>query len=515
VSARRDWILAAFAIVVIVAGSIALRWPGFTEGGFASHDVGGILYNAMLLDSGGLPYIDSVELKAPGSFYLAWLLAGPESRDIARFQIWANAWAIASLLAVAGIGGLLWGARAAVIAAGIYALGDAFLDSMDANYVTWAQLPQVLAMLGAFAAARSVGRRRLALWLLAGALAGIATLFKRPAGAVLVVVALFAVFGDPRRRIDLRALVAVALGFVGAHLPIAAHYLAQGHLGGFIEGYLFNTWGARYIGRRAAALGVIGGVREAAMATVYFLALPLSLALWTGISKRNRSRHSALPWLWLWAVLTMLAAYLGLRFYKGYFVAVAPALALLAAAPGGLFGSRTGRDGLWARRLLRALGLGLALVLAMRSAWLSKTLHDNRRRSHDRGARILAEHIAKGVLPGDRIWVWGWHLWDIYAFTGCLSGSTIYKSLGLLTPPNDDTWRTPASRLVIAEDDTYRRLLIEDLSATLPSYIALGSTVPRAQFPELRAFLRRNYVRDFGVRVGRVQVWRRREAAGR
>ncbi len=500
---------------MIVAGSIALRWPGFTQGGFASHDVGGILYNAMLLDAGGLPYIDSVELKAPGTFYLAWLLAGPESRDIARFQIWANAWAIASLLGVAGIGGLLWGARAAVVAAAVYGLGDAFLDSMDANYVTWAQLPQVLAMLGAFAAARIGGRRRLWFWLLAGALAGVATLCKRPAGAVFVVIVLFAAFADPKRRVDLRALVAVTLGFACAHLPIAAHYLLQGHLGGFIEGYLFNTWGARYVGRRAVELGFVGGLREGAMATVYFLALPLSLALWTGmpLRDRQRDRRSALPWLWLWVAMTLLAAFVGLRFYKGYFVAVGPALALLAAAPGGLFGASAGPRNAGARRLLRGFGLGLALVLTMRSTWLLKAVHDDRQRAHDRGARILAEQIAKGVRPGDRIWVWGWHLWDIYAFTGCLSGSTIYKSLGLLTPPNNDTWRTPASRLVIAEDRTYRRLLIAELSVSMPSYIALGSTVPRAQFPELRAFLRRHYVRDVGVRVGRVQVWRRRVGA--
>ena len=500
---------------MIVGGSIALRWPGFTQGGFASHDVGGILYNAMLLNAGGLPYIDSVELKAPGTFYLAWLLAGPESRDIARFQIWANAWAIASLLGVAGIGGLLWGARAAVIAAAVYGLGDAFLDSMDANYVTWAQLPQVLAMLGAFAAARIGDRRRLWLWLLAGTFAGGATLCKRPAGAVFVVVVLFAAFGDSRRRIDLRALAAVALGFAGAHLPIAVHYLLHGQLGGFIEGYLFNSWGARYVGRRAAELSVLGGLREGAMATVYFLALPLSLAIWTGISRGDRNRRSALPWLWLWAATTLFAAFLGLRFYKGYFVAVGPALALLAAAPGGLLGSRTGSQGSRARRILWAFGVAFALVLALRSTWLLKAVHDGRGRAHDRGARILAKHVAKGIEPGDRIWVWGWHLWDLYAFTGCLSGSRIYKSLGLLTPPNNDTWRTPAAPLVIAEDMTYRRLLITDLSTSMPIYIVLGSTVPRAQFSELSAFLRRHYVRDRGVRVGRVQVWRRRDAASR
>ena len=60
---------------------------------------------------------------------------------------------------------------------------------------------------------------------------------------------------------------------------------------------------------------------------------------------------------------------------------------------------------------------------------------------------------------------------------------------------------------------SYRTLLIDELSESLPRYIALGSTVPRGDFPELRALLRASYVRDRGVRVGRVEIWRRREPA--
>jgi hypothetical protein len=205
--------------------------------------------------------------------------------------------------------------------------------------------------------------------------------------------------------------------------------------------------------------------------------------------------------------MTLVAASVGMRFYKGYFVAVGPALALLAAAPGGLLQRRLGQRARW----LRALALALVAVLALRSAWLGKAVRDDRGRVHDRGGRLLAEHIAKGTEPGDRIWVWGWHLWDVYAFTGHLSGSRIYKSLGLLTPANDDTWRRPASPLVIAEDSPFRALLIDDLRASPPKYIALGSTVPRDDFPELRALLRERYVRDYGIRVGRVEMWRLRD----
>ncbi|MCB9566269.1 MAG: glycosyltransferase family 39 protein [Myxococcales bacterium] len=198
--AGRAALLGALGLAALVAVEALVRWPGFTQGGFASHDVGGILYNAMLLHAGELPYVASIEVKAPGSFYLAALLAGPEGRDIAAFQVWANLWALGSLLGVGAIGWRLWGPRAGVVAAAVYGLGDAFLDSMDANYVTWAQLPQVLAVLAAAWATTGAGRRRaLVGWALAGALAGLAALAKQPAGIVLVVVAAWAALAERGR----------------------------------------------------------------------------------------------------------------------------------------------------------------------------------------------------------------------------------------------------------------------------------------------------------------------------
>lgn len=501
----RGTLAALVALVGVVAASAWLRAPGFTQGGFASHDVAGILYNAMLLRAGELPYVASLEFKAPGSFYLAALLAGPEGRDIAAFQVWANLWALGSLLAVAAIGWRLWGARAAVIAAVVYALGDAFLDSMDANYVTWAQLPQILAMGAAFGALAASGRRAELRWALAGALAGAATLCKQPDGAVLLAIgAMAGLGGDARpRRERARALTGVLAGYVGAHLPIAVHYALAGHLGDLIRGYFLSEWGAAYIARRSE-VGAIVGLREGIAATVYFLALPLYLALWTGLPRGARGRAGPIVWLWVWFGAMLVAAAVGLRFYKGYFVAAAPPLALLAAAPGGLVQGP-------GRPILRALGLVLALGLCARALVLDLEVRADRGRPHDAGGRKIAAYIAKNTVQGDRIWVWGWHLWDVYPLTGRLAGTRIYKSLGVLSTIPDDTWRTPASPLKMSEGSPYPAILIEELEASRPKFIALGSTVPRGEFSELRRLLARAYVRDRGVRVGRVEVWRRRE----
>lgn len=514
--ARRDT-LAAASLVAIAGLSLLVRRPGFTEGGFASHDVGGILYNAMLLRSGGLPYVDSVELKAPGTFYLAAQLAGPEGRDIAAFQVAANAVAVASLVLLALLAWRLWGRRAAVAAAALYALHDAHLDSMDANYVTWAQLPQVAAGLAAAAAAawrEDPARRHLsrATWLVAGACCGLAALCKQPSGVVLVPVLAWALLAPGRK--DIPSAAAVTAGFAVAHAPVAAHYLARGHLGELVSGYLWNPWGYRYIVGRAAG-PLAGAGWEWLAASAHFVALPLALAGFAlaarprgHVPKSQEPVPGATRFLAVWALAALLAAAVGLRFYKGYYLAVLPPLCLLAAAPWGALAPATWRA---RSRLARA---ALAVVLAALTARAALALRDtriDRARPHDEGARTLARFVAAHTSPSDRIWVWGWHLWGVHAYSGRLSASRVYKALGTLTPVNTDTWRTPAPPQVMLEGSPYAQLLLDDLAAAPPAYVLLGGTVPRDQFTALRRFLAAGYVRDRRVHVGRVEVWRRRD----
>ncbi len=498
--------IAALALVVIAAA--ILRAPGFTQGGFASHDVAGILYNAMILERGGLPYVDSVELKAPGSFYLASAFAGPEGRDIARLQIAANLWAIAALVGVAGLGWRLWGRLGAVVATGLYAVHDANLDSMDANYVTWANLPQIAGFWLAVEAARAQRERwRPTLWLCAGAAAGFAALCKRPDGVVLL--AILAIASWPRAGgasgwARLRDPAWVALGFGLAHAPIVAQYLAAGELGALIDGYFLSRWGLRYVGARE--LGPLAALAEGGLATAHFVGLALVLASFTlgaALTGRGDDRRP-IAWVAIWLASTLLAASLGLRFYKGYFLASAAPLCLLAAAPIGLLGARCR-----ARPLARALALGLALVLVLRALLILDLVRRDRGQAHDLGGRKIAAHLVANTEPGDRIWVWGWHLWDVYPLADRMSGSRIYKSLGILSQPNDDSWRRPASPLRFVESE-YSRQLLAELDASRPAYIVLGSTVPHREFAELHAFLRAYYRRDYRVRIGRVQFWRRR-----
>lgn len=502
---RRERWLAAIAIAMVLVFGVWLRWPGFTQGGFASHDVGGILYNAMVLADGELPYVADVELKAPGSFYLAWAFAGDRGTDIARLQVWANAWALLSALAVAMTAWHAFGARTAPVAALVAVLADAHLDSMDANYVTWSQLPQILAMSWGLAAARCSGRARTLGFVVAGAMAGCAMMIKQPTGIVVVALALSVPLWSRDRGELLRAWFHIALGVAIVHMPLVLHYVVHGELLALATAYPLNRWGLDYV--------VAGGRDhpwpvpiEGTLATVHFLALPLLLAAFAIVvpkSERGLGRSVAWP-LAIWALATIAAAWVGARFYKGYFLAAAPPLALLAAAPWSVLGGR-----LRVRPAVRAALLVPVVVLLARQLRLDLDMRVDRARSHDDGARAIAKHIAPRLPDGATIWVWGWHLWDLYALLDRRSATVVYKSLGLITPPNDDTWRLAATRERFVGGEWSQRL-IADFEATPPTYVILGSTAPHRQFDALRMLLARDYVRDHGLKIGRVEIWRRK-----
>jgi hypothetical protein len=516
--------LTVIALLTILALSAWLRTPGFVQGGFASHDVGGILYNAMVIEQGGLAYVDTLELKAPGSFYLATWFAGPEGRDIAKFQIAANLWALLGLLAVAGLGWRMWGRLGAVAGAGLYALHDANLDSMDANYVTWANLPQILGFwLGIEALRSSSAQVRSSAWLLAGAFAGFAALCKQQNGVVLIVLLGMAWLAGRERAASLRARAVgpglVTIGFVLAHVPIAGRYLAAGQLDALVHGYVLNRWGLRYIAARD--VGLLDALPEGALATAHFLGLALVLAAFVPFAALGRwlsARRANLPldadereqlrlvaFVCAWLLATLVSASLGFRFYKGYFLAVAAPLCLLAAAPIGLLGRRSSLH--WAPR---AIALLLAGLLVGRTASMLDATRRDRGQPHDEGARRIAAHIVAHSNEHDTIWVWGWHLWDVYALTGRMAGSRVYKSLGILSQPNDDTWRRGATPLRYVESE-YSAQLLAELDASRPAFIVFGSTVPHRDFTQLHAFLREHYRRDHAVRIGKVQIWRRRD----
>ncbi len=494
---------------------LIIRAPAFTQGGFVSHDVAGILYSAMVFIDGGLPYVDTVELKAPGSFYLAWAFAGPEGRDVASFQIVANLWAMVGTCLVFGMMARARGLLAASVAGGVYVLQQPWLDSMDANYVIWANTFQVGAIAAVWRGPERQVSARVSDWVLAGVLAGAAALCKRQAGFVIFPLLWFAVAVGRRSDGRLKLWSPGVLGLVGGvALPFAAvvtHYAASGSAGAFLQGYAFNDWGWSYV---AAGDGGAALLVEGVMATTFFLALPLGLIGGAGVHGIRGVREAVRRWgLMLgWLAATVLAAWIGGRLYKGYFaLAMAPAAMLAGGAVVSFFRAlRAQRRPRAGRRALRWLMAVAVAILIARGGLLLLHLRGARDVPRDAGGRRLAAHIEAHTDPDDTIWVWGWHLWDLYPLAGRMAGSSIYKSLGVLTPPNDDSWRRRAGPLRF-EDSPRAALLLQELRASRPRYIVLGSTVPHREFQALRDYLATAYVRDRRVRVGRVEMWRLRD----
>jgi hypothetical protein len=209
--------------------------------------------------------------------------------------------------------------------------------------------------------------------------------------------------------------------------------------------------------------------------------------------------------LWAWFAAALASAFLGGRYYKGYFLVVVPPLVLLAAMPWGWLGPRP-RGGRW----LQLATLPLLVVLALRAGALLAGERRVRGLAHDSGAQRIARYVASHTLPEDRVWVWGWHLWGVYSLAGRFSPSPIFKTLSVITPPNDDTWRSPSSRSPFV-DGPASEALLADLERDPPAYIILGGTVPREEFRGLQALLRGAYELDRGLPMGRVEIWHRRD----
>lgn len=509
----RIWLLMAWLGLLVLGTWI--RRSAFSNSGFVSHDVGGILYNAMVLLDGGLPYVDTREMKAPGNFYLATLLAGPEGRDIASFQAWAAIWSMMTAAICGWCAHRAFGPVAGVTALALYALHAPELDSIDANYVTWAVGFQALclaALVETRWGPRGTDLAKLRpygwclLWLAVGWSVGWAGLCKRQAGLVLFSCIIAA--GTCPRGLRRRALAWLAIGLLAALAPIVGHFAVRGHLTAFVEGYIFNRWGSTYLGNEH--IGQWNPWIEGSAAHAYFLG---GVWVWAcaNLSLR-RFRHGDLrAHLWLWWVCTLVAACLGARFYKGYFVPCLLPLCLLAAGGGGLWAR------LWSARrprlrILWRFGIvGLLTIGLLRQSTILDRRMSLRTRRTDAGARAIAAHLQPQLVAGDPIWLWGWHLWGVYAFTGATSPSRVYKSFSVITQPPENTWRRPGTRLRFVPGPASREL-ISQLKANPPRHIVLGSSAPHREFVELRQFLRARYRRDRRLQLGRVEFWVRRPA---
>lgn len=481
-------------LLVVLAGA-AVYWTARIHRpivGLGNHDVAGIAYNADVLLRGGLPYVDTAEIKAPGSFYLlafAFMFLG---RSIHTVHLACELWLCVGMVGLwwattrvyTTQGGSLRTARwCAAVACALYWVS---LASFQSNYTTWIVPP----VAWCFAFAVHSWYHRGWWWpLLTGLCAGIALLIKANAvvlaPTVLVMWMMARRTGAPYASWSHWGLWIV--GGVSAGVPLAAHYLLEG---AGIEVLLRAVFpvnaAAAYSSRVVDApywyvpwrlvLHLEAKFPLQVMAVGAVLACTLADRLMGGRLLR-RGEGLALALLLSFGVFSLVGGGLGgMRYFRHYAPQYLPALCILTVHPifprtvramvASLAGSWTRwrargasaggaamwDDGLWRDQgrahpwVRRAVVVGLwvtLLSLSVHSAveigragsriMRGKYSHGWRPSTSDRS---IADFVNKHSTPQERLFVWGWRGWSIYFYADRQAPTPMYKSLGTITTYN-------------------------------------------------------------------------------
>ncbi len=520
------WIADAAILLAITGLGLWLRWPALGTEGFHNEDAAGITYNADLLRHGLLPMVDSLELKAPGSFFVSWLSWAAFGRSIATLQQVACAWA---LLAGAGVyvgGVLLYGRRAGAVAALLYTVASPITDSIDINYGAWMVMPYVWSTV-ALVAGLKKGQHRY--FLASGVLLALAGLLKRQAAVLfplfvvlLVVQRLARPEGwapPPDRR---RALLMLGAGLAAGFSTLGLYYLAQGEPWAFVRHYFFSEGGWRY----AAQGGLSWGEKLPRLGDGFlgFWEYMATAALLAGLALVGAYRPGR-PWTLRGALLgghfwlSFLGAAVGFRFFKGYYLQVLPAAVWLAAHPDGAL-TRWLRRAAWQGTPRRRLGAAAVMVCtlavltpALIGDWKQlDEIRTRRQHARDPEAQRAARVIVPNTSPDDTIWVWGRWAWPVYFHADRLSASRYYKTLGIITSNLTNTWRRGTAPTTFV-DGGPDEAIIEDLKAKRPAFIVVSKNEDYRDWADFRALLRTDYQPVPHLRMRAFTVYHRKDHA--
>ena len=527
----------ALAAGLIGAGLAADAWFAVYRPihGLGNDDISGIAYEADVLRAGGLPYVDTLELKSPVPFFLvaaAWSVFG---RSPAVLHAACHAWV---LLGAVGVAVGVWWAEIGVarstrlrllgLAVGLY-LAEA--SAFDSNYTTWMLPPSVWAFAAAVVGLRTGDLR----WhTVAGFAAGLAYLTK--ANAVVLGVAIPLAWawvwwrGPEGARLG--AWASWVVGAALAALPFLGVYAVHGETMALVRGVFPFGQAAAYSVRDVE---VTAGTLVAGLAVHQWKVLRLSflgastvtLGLTLAAVGRWRAPGDArvrfeLPLLAFWALSLVGGGLGGLRYYSGYAPQYIPPLVWLAASsvPWRLAAGASTRLG---RGLFRGL-VGAAAIAGIAVATDRFALGSaGARYRPNPGCEVAGAYIAAHSRPDDRVQVFGIRAWAVYFWSERRAPGRIYKSLGAVTEFNrNGLFQPPRARRKTTLDFLPGPLadeLYETFVDTPPAFVVRAKPFfggytndPIRDFVKLQALLDRDYVfvRDFGD----LDVYERRGHAG-
>jgi len=475
---------------------------GVVDPGFRNLDVTGIVYNARLLLSGMLPYLDSAEVKPPGAFVLlapALWLGG-----LRGVWLLGVVWGTLTSLAAGALGracyGDRWGRRIAVL----HAAASVVANDADINYSFWMALPFTLAAASAVRAAITRSEWGYAVcWTVAGALALLAVAIKPSAWPLML---LFGVMWlrELWQRDFVRALSLPAWGLCGAlvsALLVAVPFWAHGRLDVLGSG----SRQSQAFGREYVGLVVKGAGSYWSAAATGMQCLPDQMPAIMGVAllgmlpgrlRGHRPRLGFVPWVFF--VASLLGVTMTLRFFTHDNAQLWPALSVLALRPAGLLARLfTWLEARGHFRLLRAMPVTLGLLTALPGLherfWLQWYFVTN-----DHKVAGICRRLEPLLRPDDTVLAWGWQAWSVYEHCHRLAPGPVYKTIGTVTTLNTNTCNRGYGRLELRHGEVTRRFMAE-LEKRPPGLI-LWSTYhhdmggdPLDEWAELSAFLEQGY----------------------
>lgn len=488
---RATWLIA------VCIACILLRGPAFRYGVISDDEA---IYDTMAQDilAGGVMYHSTVDHKPPGLVYTYAGLehfAGNGEHRMAMVHLFGVLAALGTSFGLYWMGRIVLAPPLEVVAPLLYVVTSAAkvpYDGLAVNGELLMNLPTVFAVACALAATHRSKSQRLILDVLAGALVGVAVLYKYQAGILLCalpLVALETASGSWWTR-----LTPWATGFTLIVTCCALYFRHRGALheashwglaynAEYISSGVPITWAAHRLRRQLMGVVLPGGV-------LYISAI-VTLSRLHGEESSYPIRRFR-PFIVGWSLLSIASVAIGGRYFGHYFLQPELPLSILAAGPAArLYSAR--------RAIFITALLAPATVLtlgATLSAPPGRWLDDD-----DVDYETLGRAVAARTKPSDTIWVWG-NAPRIYYVARRRSGvrfcfCNYLTGLSPGTPSEYDAGREPSVRTdhyawqLVFEDLTTRRprLILDTASAHLKSY----AKFPISHFPDLERYLSFHY----------------------
>ena len=420
---------------------------------------------------GGAPYRQVWDIKGPAIFFFYALASGLGKEPFSVHALEAL-WQCATALVLGCLAARIYSRRLAGVLAGItYLLFFSFqYDAAFGQPDGLLSLPLALAVWFGLSAYEG---GLLSDWMLAGALVGLAALFKTPAAILGIALLGMAVGGGSRSlpRVS-RSLAGLAAGFLLPWLLCAAYFEYHGALREFL--WTIFVVGPKYsafVWRHLDAGFTVRSLGEPPHIPLYFLMILGILSLRNLFPRRDHASAGAyLAAAWALSAMVMFVMQGGFFFYQ-FAPLYAPFALLGSATLERSIGQIRGRR----RAGVAVLALSATAALAMLGSivYFSSVSLELRRegRTPDR-LRGLADVLRARTAAGDSIYVWG-------------RDAQVYL----------DAHRRPSSRFINAtvvagpwSELGLREMFLQDLRTDPPAFFAVVRPSPQDphELPEVR-----------------------------